>query len=65
MRMAHIVTGLLDLDRVRSDAISEYLLRRWVGSPSSVLRWGSFVATIWLSGNTLGGHVSLMREKTR
>jgi hypothetical protein len=33
MRVAQIVTGLLDLLHIRSDAISEYLLKgRYVGS---------------------------------
>jgi hypothetical protein len=62
--MAQIVTSLLDLDRVRIDAISE-LLAEEMSRIVHRLHRCSFVATIWLSGSTLGGHASLMREKTR
>ncbi len=64
MRMAQNVTRLLDLDRIRSDAISE-LLAKEMSRIVRRLHWGSLVATIWLSGSTLDSHVSLMREKTR
>jgi len=64
MRMAQNVTRLLDLDRIRSDAISE-LLAKEMSRIVLRLHRGSFVATIWLSGNILGGHVNLMRETTR
>ena len=64
MRMAQNVTRLLDLDRIRSDAISE-LLAKEMSRIVRRLHRDSFVATIWLSGSTLGSHVSLMRVKTR
>jgi len=64
IRVAQIVTGLLDLYRIRSDAISE-LLPKELSRIVRRLHRGSFVATIWLSSSTLGSHVNLMRETTR